>query len=65
MDYPRLGEHMGEHARLMEQVRDLQMELLAGKPVTMEVTIFLAEWLKTHIHDSDMAYVYFMKEQRQ
>jgi hemerythrin len=65
MDYPSLGEHMGEHARLMEQVRDLQMDLQAGKPVTMEVTIFLAEWLRAHIHDSDMAYVYFMKEQHQ
>ena len=65
MDYPRLGEHMGEHARLMEQVRDLQTELLEGKPVTMDVTIFLAEWLKVHIHDSDMAYVYFLKEQHQ
>jgi hemerythrin len=31
----------------------------------MEVTILLAEWLKAHIHDSDMAYVYFMKDQRQ
>ena len=65
MNYPRLAEHMGQHAQLMEQVRDLQMDLMDGKPVIMEVTIFLAEWLKAHIHDSDMAYVYFMKEQHQ
>ena len=65
MNYPRLAEHVGEHAQLMEQVRDLQMDLMDGKPVIMEVTIFLAEWLKAHIHDSDMAYVYFMKEQHQ
>ena len=63
MNYPRLAEHMGQHAQLMEQVRDLQMDLMDGKPVIMEVTILLAEWLKAHIHDSDMAYVYFMKDQ--
>jgi hemerythrin len=65
MGYPRLAEHMGEHARLMEQVRDLQMDLLEGRPVLMEVTIILADWLKVHIHDSDMAYVRFMKAQPQ
>ena len=62
MGYPGLAEHMGQHARLMEQVHDLQMDLVDGRPVLMEVTIFLAEWLKAHIHESDMAYVYFMKE---
>jgi hemerythrin len=62
--YPGLAEHMAEHARLMEQVRELQMDLDDGKPVTMDVTIFLMDWLKVHIHESDLAYVHFMKEQR-
>jgi hemerythrin len=65
MEYPRLAEHTGEHARLMEQVHDLQMEFEEGKPVTMDVAIFLADWLREHIHGSDLAYVRFMKEQRQ
>jgi hemerythrin len=63
-DYPGLAEHMTEHARLLEQVRDLQMDLLDGKAATMDVTIFLVDWLKVHIHESDMAWVYFMKDQR-
>jgi len=62
MGYPGLAEHMGQHARLMEQVHDLQMDLVDGRPMTMNVTIFLVEWLKAHIHESDMAYIYFMKE---
>ncbi len=65
MDYPRLAEHRGEHARLMEQVRDLQMEFEDGKPVTMDVAIFLADWLREHIRGFDLAYVRFMKEQHQ
>jgi len=65
VNYPGLAEHMGEHARLLEQVRDLQMDLADGKAATMDVTIFLVDWLKVHIEESDMAYVYFMKEQQQ
>ncbi len=65
MDYPGLAEHRGEHARLMEQVRDLQMAFEEGQPVAMDVAIFLADWLKVHIHESDLAYVRFMKEPRQ
>ena len=62
MDYPGLAEHMGEHARLMEQVHDLQMNHAEGRPVTLDVAIFLADWLRDHIHGSDLAYVRFMKE---
>jgi hemerythrin len=64
-NYPGLAEHMGEHVRLVEQVRDLQMDLADGKAATMDVTIFLVDWLKVHICEFDMAYVYFMKEQQQ
>ena len=63
--YPRLAEHMVEHVRLMEQVRDLQMDLADGKAVTMDVTIFLADWLKVHIHESDLDYVRYLREPRQ
>ncbi len=64
-DYPKLAEHLVEHARLLEQVRDLQMDLADGKAMTMDITIFLVDWLKVHIHESDMAYVYFLKDQHQ
>jgi hemerythrin len=65
MNYPGLAQHRVEHARMMEQVHDLQMSLAEGKAATMDVTIFLVDWLKVHIHESDMAYVYFMKDQQQ
>jgi len=32
--------------------------------VTMDVTIFLVEWLTTHISGSDMRYAEFVREQR-
>jgi hemerythrin len=61
--FPGLAAHMAEHARLMNRVRVLQDRLAQGKPVTMDVTIFFAGWLKHHICGTDMAYVRFMKEQ--
>ena len=60
--YPGLASHLAEHAKLMKQVRDLQGKMACGEPVTMDVTIFLADWLKQHINDSDMGYVEFMKQ---
>jgi hemerythrin len=65
MDYPGLAVHVREHERLIEKVQHLQARLAEGKPVTIEVTIFLADWLKHHIHGSDMAYVRFMQEKNQ
>jgi hemerythrin len=62
LGYPGLAPHQDEHAKLMEQVRNLQARLADGKPVTMDVTIFLSDWLKQHINDSDMGYVDFVKE---
>jgi hemerythrin len=65
LGYPRLAEHMGQHASLMEQVRDLQMAFEEGQSVVMDLAIFLADWLQHHIHESDLAYVRFMKESPQ
>ncbi len=62
MDYPMLTSHMAEHAQLVAKARDLQARLAEGKPVTMDVTIFLADWLKHHINEVDMGYVAFTKE---
>jgi hemerythrin len=62
LGYPGLASHLDEHAKLMERVRDLQARLAERRPVTMDVTILLADWLKQHIDDVDMGYVDFMKE---
>lgn len=63
MDYPKLTSHMAEHAQLLGKARDLQAKLAEGKPVTVEVTAFLADWLKHHINEVDMGYVEFAKAQ--
>ena len=64
MAYPGLADHRAEHERLVEKVQVLQARLDQGKPVTMDVTIFLADWLKHHIHGADMAYVRFMQDKQ-
>lgn len=61
MAYPKLTSHMAEHAQLIAKALDLQAKLAEGKPMTMDVTIFLADWLKHHINEVDMGYVDFLK----
>jgi len=59
-----LAEHAAIHAELVEQVRELQARLEGGQPATMEVMIFLADWLTHHIDEADMALVDFLKDQQ-
>jgi hemerythrin len=61
IDYPKLTSHMAEHAQLVAKAQALQAKLAEGKPVTVEVTTFLADWLKHHINEVDMGYVEFLK----
>ena len=61
MGYPKLTSHMADHAQLVAKAQALQAKLAEGKPVTVEVTTFLADWLKHHINEADMGYVEFAK----
>lgn len=61
MGYPKLTSHMAEHAQLVEKAKALQAKMAEGRPVTVEVTTFLADWLKHHINEVDMGYVEFAK----
>jgi hemerythrin len=63
--YPGLASHLDEHARLVEDLQRFQDKLSAGKTITMDVTIFLADWLTHHINDVDMRYVDFFKKQQE
>ncbi len=63
MGYPKLTSHMADHAHLVDKAKALQAKLAEGKPVTMEVTTFLADWLKHHINEVDMGYVEFKRAQ--
>jgi hemerythrin len=62
MGYPKLTSHVAEHVQLVEKAKDLQARLAEGKPMTLEVSIFLANWLKHHINEVDMGYVEFKRE---
>jgi hemerythrin len=61
MGYPKLTSHIAEHTQLVPKAKDLQAKLAQGLPVTMNVTVFLADWLKHHINEVDMGYVEFAK----
>lgn len=65
LGYPGLATHMEEHASLTEELKRLQDKLSAGKTITMDVTIFLADWLTHHINDVDMRYVAFLRKRQE
>lgn len=62
--YPELTAHRELHQALTAQVHDLQERLRQNEVITLDVTIFLADWLKHHIEDADMGYVRFTREQQ-
>jgi hemerythrin len=61
-NYPGLSAHQAEHARLVNMTQDLLTRFDEGRPVTMEVAIFLADLLKHHIDEFDLAMVRFLTE---
>lgn len=61
MDYPGLVAHMAEHTQLVESLHGLKAKVAEGKTVTMDVTIFLADWLTQHINNVDLRYVEFKR----
>ena len=55
--YPGYLQHKAEHDKLVEQVKQLQQELRAGKAtVSQEVMSFLQRWLIGHILGVDKKY---------
>lgn len=61
--YPGLAEHVAEHRRLVGRAHQLEEQFREGRPVTMELTIFLADLLARHIEEYDMAMVRFLREE--
>ena len=52
--YPEYEQHRQQHAKLTEQVLEYQRQVLSGKiAASVGVMMFLSEWLKTHIQQSD------------
>ncbi|MBI1753141.1 MAG: hemerythrin family protein [Acidobacteria bacterium] len=60
--YPYLAAHCSDHADLASRLRDFQDKEASGKVVTMDMAIFLLDWLKQHICDADMRFVAYLKE---
>lgn len=59
-NYPGLLAQQGEHRRLIQQVLEYQQQWKAGKPVTIEFSQFLKNWLTQHILVEDMKYSKFL-----
>lgn len=63
--YPQSEEHTAEHKALVAQVLDFK-EKFDAKEVTlsMELMIFLKDWLMDHILESDKAYSGYLVERQ-
>ena len=61
MCYPRLAEHAAAHAELAQESLDLATSVKNGNFVTMDVAVFVADWLLHHIYNMDMDYVAFAR----
>jgi hemerythrin-like metal-binding protein len=61
--YPEKRAHLKSHEKLMDQVAEFKMQRKEGSAsLHMDIMVFLTDWLKTHILESDKAYVQFLKE---
>jgi len=61
-DYPASAQHKKEHEDLKKQVTDFKDRLDSGKGAfSIELLIFLRDWLTKHILGSDMAYKDFFR----
>lgn len=61
--YPQSGEHKEYHRQLVQSVVSFQSDFKSGKAgLTMELMLFLTNWLKEHIMVTDRKYVTFFKD---
>jgi hemerythrin len=59
-DYPEYARHKVEHDALVIKVEDFQKKSLAGKKaVSVEVLLFLRDWLNNHILGTDKKFAAF------
>jgi hemerythrin len=61
-EYPLAHAHKLQHDQLTAQVLDLQQRFCNGEGVvTVDLMLFLQDWLSTHILGSDMKYSPFIR----
>ncbi len=61
--YPRLAEHTALHDTFRAKLTELQQaQLMRSSELNAELFTFLADWLATHILESDAEYGIFVRE---
>ena len=61
--YAEQQSHFNEHTELVDQVKDLQKKMKEGDfMLSIELMLFLKDWLTKHILKTDMAYAPFLIE---
>lgn len=62
-DYKHADEHIREHEKLTQQVKQFQKDVDSGRvTLSYEIMNFLKEWLEKHILESDKKYVVSLTE---
>jgi hemerythrin len=59
--YPSASDHARNHQAFATRVTEMHHDFLAGKPVYLEILIFLKEWLEAHILKADNDLGKFLK----
>lgn len=63
ISYPAISEHRHKHAELTREVKDLMEKYRSGKAVlSITLSNFLANWLRHHIKEDDMALIKYVNE---
>lgn len=61
--YPEIAAHKDEHERLVKQVLELQQQFNSGQIIlTLEVMMFLKDWLMKHIQGDDKKFGAYLNE---
>jgi hemerythrin len=62
-NYPDLGNHKTAHAALIKKVEDFAARIAKGQPgVSVQLSAFLGDWLKTHIMGTDKKYAPYLAQ---
>ncbi|HIK38730.1 MAG: bacteriohemerythrin [Geminocystis sp.] len=62
-NYPRYHEHKKIHQELTEKVKKFRQEFMAGNSfISVELLLFLNNWLASHIKVEDFAYMKHIRE---
>jgi len=62
--YPILEQHLKEHSFFVQRLKEIQADFRQGNSsVSLDIVIFLKEWLIDHILKSDADYAKFISSQ--